>query len=154
MLACTVQRSATRSMNFSHTFPCQGLVSFMSPAGEQTTRPRRVVGHGCCQIKSQQCFALLYNLSHMLGHSRSPESKISCSPSASKCEIFSPFTFATMPDVTLGITKIYTNHFAAPCCFSQGEPGKGRLEGARYPHIYFGRRKDFAFTYSHPVTLD
>ena len=23
----------------------------------------RVVGHGCCQIKSQQCFALLYNLS-------------------------------------------------------------------------------------------
>lgn len=69
----------------------------------------RVVGHGCCQIKSQRCFALLCNLSQMLDHSRNPKSKLSCSPSALKYEIFFPFTFATVPDVTLGITTIYMN---------------------------------------------
>lgn len=69
----------------------------------------RVVGHGCCQIISQQRFALLYNLPDMLDHSRNPKRKLSCSPPALKYEIFFLFTFATMPDVTLGITKIYMN---------------------------------------------
>lgn len=78
-------RSAMTS-NRKHEFLLQISVSgsaffHVTSWGTSHKTKARVVGHGCCQTKSQQCFALLYNLSQMLNHSRSPKSKLSCSPS-------------------------------------------------------------------------